>query len=431
MASHDSVNSAEGLVLTMLVVGYVLWFALSRLRRWRPDLRIGQPLVVAIALRVLAVAGINATSLATSVRGGDETTFLDLANTLAATPWGRGFLPHHSFQLQTVLFAAQIKAFALSTTALRMTQIGISMLGIVLIAAAVYDLAGARPARLTMWLCAIEPANLLFNSGLLKEPLMVLASGLVVFGATKIWRGLQLDGIVWAAVGGLIAIYTRSYAGWFLVSAAVFVLLHSALRRLDRPGRATSVILAVVALAFVVTPTLLTVTSSKSLQTLQQSQDANASGGVTATGQANSDNLALEQVDFSTRGAVFRNVWGRMFDLMFRPYPWQLQNSSQQIGAVGSVVALAGLVALIYYAVRARRDIVSYTAPLLYPFLFLMTAYALSAGNAGTGFRYRSHLMLLGAGMLAILRERVLLARSSVPGSEATASAGAREMVVA
>ena len=141
------------------------------------------------------------------------------------------------------MFAAQIKAFALSTTALRMTQIGISMLGILLIVASVYDLAGPRPARLTMWLCAIDPANLLFNSGLLKEPLMVLASGLVVFGATKIWRGLQLDGVAWAAVGGLIAVYTRSYAGWFLVSAGVLVLLHSALRRLDRPGRATSVIM--------------------------------------------------------------------------------------------------------------------------------------------------------------------------------------------
>jgi hypothetical protein len=431
MASSDTASSAEGLVLTMLVVGYVLWFTLSRLRRARPALRIGQPLVVALALRVLAVVGINATSLAATVRGGDETTFLDLANVVAATPWGRGFLPHHSYQLQTELFAAQIKAFALSTTALRMTQIGISMLGIILIAVSVYDLAGARPARLTMWLCAVEPANLLFNSGLLKEPLMVFASGLVVFGATKIWRGLQLDGIVWSALGGLIAIYTRSYAGWFLVSAAVLVLLHSALRRLDRPGRATSVIFVVVAIAFVATPTLLTVTSSRSLQTLQQSQDANTGGAATATGQANSDNLALEQVDFSSRGAVLRNVWGRIPDLVFRPYPWQLQDSSQQIGAIGSLVALAGLVVLLYYGVRARRDVITYTAPLLYPFLFLLIAYSLSAGNAGTGFRYRSHLVLLGAGMLAILRERVLVTRAAHVESGGAAAAGPREMVAA
>jgi hypothetical protein len=431
VGSQNTLTSTEGLVLTMLVAGYVLAFVLLRLRRSRPGLRIGQPLVFGIALRVLAVFAINATSLDTSVRGGDETTFLDFAHVLAGTPWGHGFLPHSPYQLQTVVFAVQIKAFSLSPTAMRMTQIGISMVGIMLIAASVHDLAGPRPARLTMWLCAVEPANLLFNSGLLKEPLMVLASGLVVFGGTKIWRGLQLDGAVWAALGGLIAIYTRSYAGWFLVSASVLLLLHSALRRLDRPGRATSVLFAVFAIAFVTTPTLLTVTSSKSLQTLQASQNGNAAGAATATGQANSDNLALERVDFSTRGAVVRNLPGRIFDLIFRPYPWQLQDSSQQIGAIGSLVALFGLAALLFYGYHARRDLVAYTAPLLYPFVFLLIAYALSAGNAGTGFRYRSHLVLLGAGMLAILRERVMVARAQPAEAGEPDSARARQMVVA
>jgi hypothetical protein len=431
VGSQNTLTSTEGLVLTMLVAGYALAFVLLRLRRSRPGLRIGQPLVFGIALRVLAVFAINATSLDASVRGGDETTFLDFAHVLAGTPWGHGFLPHSPYQLQTVVFAVQIKAFSLSPTAMRMTQIGISMVGIMLIAASVHDLAGPRPARLTMWLCAVEPANLLFNSGLLKEPLMVLASGLVVFGGTKIWRGLQLDGAVWAALGGLIAIYTRSYAGWFLVSASVLLLLHSALRRLDRPGRATSVLFAVFAIAFVTTPTLLTVTSSKSLQTLQASQNGNAAGAATATGQANSDNLVLERVDFSTRGAVVSNLPGRILDLIFRPYPWQLQDSSQQIGAIGSLVALFGLAALLFYGYHARRDLVAYTAPLLYPFVFLLIAYALSAGNAGTGFRYRSHLVLLGAGMLAILRERVMVARAQPAEAGEPDSARARQMVVA
>jgi hypothetical protein len=431
VGSQNTLTSTEGLVLTMLVAGYVLAFVLLRLRRSRPGLRIGQPLVFGIALRVLAVFAISATSLDATVRGGDETTFLDFAHVLAGTPWGHGFLPHSPYQLQTVVFAVQIKAFSLSPTAMRMTQIGIAMVGIILIAASVHDLAGPRPARLTMWLCAVEPANLLFNSGLLKEPLMVLASGLVVFGGTKIWRGLQLDGAVWAALGGLIAIYTRSYAGWFLVSASVLLLLHAALRRFDRPGRATSVVFAVFAIAFVTTPTLLTVTSSKSLQTLQASQNGNAAGAATATGQANSDNLALERVDFSTRGAVVSNLPGRILDLIFRPYPWQLQDSSQQIGAIGSLVALFGLGALLFYGYRARRDVIAYTAPLLYPFVFLLIAYALSAGNAGTGFRYRSHLVLLGAGMLAILRERVMVARAQAAEAGEPELGRPRQMVIA
>ena len=37
---------------------------------------------------------------------------------------------------------------------------------------------------------------------------------------------------------------------------------------------------------------------------------------------------------------------------------------------------------------------------------------ALSAGNAGTGFRYRSHLVTLGIAAAVVLREHVLVARA-------------------
>jgi hypothetical protein len=41
----------------------------------------------------------------------------------------------------------------------------------------------------------------------------------------------------------------------------------------------------------------------------------------------------------------------------------------------------------------------------VYPALFLTIAYALSVGNAGTGYRYRTHLVVLGLATLVILRE--------------------------
>ena len=403
--SDTTLRSAEGLILTLLAVSYALAYTVRRLRRRREGFRVGLPIAVGVTLRLLAVVAINATGLSAQLRGGDETTFLDLAGVLAGTPWGRGFLPHGPYQLQTVVFAIQIKLAHLSDTAMRVPQIGIAMLGILLILAAVYDLAGPRAATFAAWLIAFEPSNLFFNSALHKEPLMVLASGLVVFGGTKIWQRLDLVGIPIAGLGGLIAIETRAYAGWFLVSAVVLLLLHAAVRRLDRPGRATPIVYAVALIAFVSVPTLLTVTSSKSLQTLQQSQNANTSGATNGAG-SNGDNLADEQVDFSTRGAVITNLPKRMFDLIFEPYPWQLQDPSQEVGAVGSMVALTGLFFLLRFAWRARGNLLSQTAPLLYPFVFLLIAYSLSAGNAGTGFRYRSHLVLLGVGMLAILRER-------------------------
>lgn len=425
--SDTTLRRAEGVVLVVILVSYVLALVIRRLRRRRPDFRVGRPLILGLGLRLLAVAAINATSIQSQLRGGDEETFLDLARLLATTPLGRGFLPHGSFQLQTVVFALQIKLADISATALRVTQIGIAMLGLVLILAAVHDLAGGRASRLAAWLLIVEPASIFFNSGLSKEPLMELATGLVVFGGTKIWQRLDLTGALLCAVGGLIAIETRSYAGWFLVSAAVLLILQAALRRLDRPLRAMPIVYAAALVAFLATPTLLSITSQASLQRLQQAQDfTTGTQAASGNGGPNSDNLALEQVDFSTRGAVIRNLPQRVLDLVVRPYPWQLQDTSQRLGALGSLVALAVLLLLLVYAWRSRGQVLARTAPILYPLLFLLVAYALSAGNAGTGFRYRTHLVVLSVAMLVVLREHVLRSRVDPADVSSLASAPPR-----
>ena len=109
---------------------------------------------------------------------------------------------------------------------------------------------------------------------------------------------------------------------------------------------------------------------------------------------------------------MIRNLPQRILDLIFRPYPWQLHDTSQQLGAFGSVIALAVLALLLAYAWRSRGQILSLTAPILYPLVFLLIAYSLSAGNAGTGFRYRTHLVVLAIAMLVVLREHVLQARA-------------------
>src|SRR5690349_23680574 len=99
--SDSTLRRAEGLILVVALVAYVLAFVIGRLRRRRPDLRIGRPIAVGVGLRLLAVAAINATAVQTQIRGGDEATFLSLARYLASTPWGRGFWPHGPYQLQT------------------------------------------------------------------------------------------------------------------------------------------------------------------------------------------------------------------------------------------------------------------------------------------------------------------------------------------
>lgn len=407
--SGSTLSGDETVIISVLIVGLVLFFVFRRLKRTRPDFDIGRALTVGFGIRLAAIAAIAATSISSTIRGGDEVTFLDFARHLASTPWGTGFLPHGTYQLQVVLFAIQLKLGGFTQGALRVTQVGIAWMGVLLILAAVYDLAGRRPARLAAWILALEPASIFFNSALHKEPNMELAAGLIVFGGTMIWKRLDVRGILLCALGAAIAVETRSYAGWFLVAAAVLVLLHASLRNLDRPLRAMPLIYAVIFAGFLVAPVLLQVSSKKSLQTLQQSQTANAQAQGTGTSGPNSDNLALERVDFSTRGAVLKNLPKRIRDIILRPYPWQLGDTSQRLGAIGTLAAYALLLLFIRYAWRSRGQVLSRAAPLLYPMLFLLIAYALSAGNAGTGFRYRTHIVTLAAAVVAILRERALL----------------------
>ncbi len=409
--SYIGLEQVEGVIVALLVVSFLFWFLIRKLSASRPELRIGRPVAVGFGLRLAAIAGIGASGLDATLRGGDETTYLDLAKILAATPFGHGFLPHSGFQLQTVLFATELKLGFLSVGAMRIVQVGIALTGVILILVSVHDLAGGRAARIAAWLLAFEPASIFFNSGLHKEPNMELAAGLVVFGGTMIWKRLDVRGLFLFALGGLIAVETRSYAGWFLVASAVLLLLHAALRSLDRPLRAMPAIYGVAAVAFVATPVLLQASSKKNLQVLQQSQNANATGAGEGTG-ANGSNLKLEQVDFSSRGAILKNLPKRVRDLILEPYPWQLGDTSQRFGALGTLFAYAVLLLLIRYAWLSRGEIFPRAGPLMYPLLFMLVAYALSVGNAGTGFRYRTHLMTLAICVMVSLRESALRRRA-------------------
>jgi hypothetical protein len=58
--------------------------------------------------------------------------------------------------------------------------------------------------------------------------------------------------------------------------------------------------------------------------------------------------------------------------------------------------------------------VLALAAPILYPLFFLLIAYSLSVGNAGTGFRYRTHLVTLAVAAMAVLCEHAK--RASEPG---------------
>jgi len=404
----------EGVIVAILLVGAALMLTLRWLSRVRPDFRVGAAVTVAYVVRLLAIAALNATGLGASLRGGDETTFLDYATHLAQQPLGHGDFPHGLYQLQTVVFAMEIKLGFLNETAMRVVQVGIALLGVALMLGAVYDLGGPRAARLAAWLLAFEPASIFFGSELHRESLLELAAGMTVLGCTWVWQRLDIRGILLAALGCLIAIEIRSYAGWFMACGVTMIVLHASLRHMTMKLRALPLLYGIIVVALIVAPTLYAATGGKNLKRLQSSQQANAYGIGEGSGTANSDNLALEQVDFSSRGAVITSLPTKVRELLLEPYPWQLDDASQMFGAVGTLVVYAVILLLVRYMWLSRGHIFERAGPFLYILLTQMIAYSLTVGNAGTGFRYRSHLTMLAIAALAILRSRVREQRPSL-----------------
>jgi hypothetical protein len=192
------------------------------------------------------------------------------------------------------------------------------------------------------------------------------------------------------------------------VTGGLLLILHASLRQMNSKLRSVPLVYAVAIVIAAATPAVLAVTARDSLeQNLQGSQDANTDPNA-QRGDVSSNNLSLERVDFSSRAGLITNLPRRIRDVLLRPYPWQVANPSQQLGAIGTLVALMALYLLFRYGWRNRGQILARTAPIVYPAVFLLMAYALSVGNAGTGFRYRTHLVLLGLAALVVLREHAL-----------------------
>jgi hypothetical protein len=384
-------------LLVLLAGSYAIYLVARRLGRSREGLVIAAPLFVAFALRLAAAAALDQLSIAQNLRGGDELTFLARAKDVAALPlMGPDSIDKLVSELHTFIFSIHYRIFDLTPPALmlRIEMVVLAVLGIALLSAAVYELAGRRAALIAAWILALEPANIFFSGLIHKESLMYLAEGLVAFGGATLWKRGELRSLVPMAAGCLIAIATRPYVGWFLAGAAAAVVLHASLTR-QRGLRSFALTTSMVLLICAFIPMVWAQSSNKNLRDLQQSQDANAAD--------HSSNLSLERVDYSTRSKLIVNLPQRISDVIFRPFVWQTQNASQQLGAIGTLVVLAALALLAAAIARNRRAIMQQAAPLVYPALFMLIAYSISAGNAGTAYRYRTHLVGLAVSLIIVL----------------------------
>ncbi len=395
--SDQSLYSSLATLAMIVLMGGAIVLLIGSLSRTRPGFAIGSAAVIAFGVRVVAAGLISLTPVAQSLRGGDEVGFLVRANLIAETVPGSDQWTHALLrELHVFTLAVQRYVLESPELAMRVTQVGIAVIGLVLLAAAVYELAGPRASVLSMWLLAFEPASIFFSSLLHKEANMLLAIGLVALGGAKVWKRGEPRNLIMVVAGCLIAVATRHYAGWFLIAAGAAILLHAGLRAEHRTAiRSLALVASVVLFAAVTAPTVLNASTSESLEeNLQLSQEMNASDG---------SNLSLERVDFSTRGAIVRNLPRRSLDVLLRPLPWQLGNISQGLGLLGTAAAYFALFFLVRCAYRSRGSIMARAGPLVYLTVFLLMAYSLSAGNAGTAFRYRTQIISLLICVVAVL----------------------------
>lgn len=384
METDGPIHDTLAIAIALFAVAYTLWLLVRRLARSRPGLRLGGPVALALALRLLAIPAVTILG-AEALRGADELGFLANAQSLADGTGGGAWLDALGSELHLFVSAVTIDFLDPPYFAVRAVHAGIATAGLALAAAAVHDLAGPRAGRIAMLVLAVEPTNIFFSGVVHKESLMMLAGGLVALGGARAWvRGDHLA-LLPIVLGCLIAVATRSYAAWFLISASVVILLLTGARTAGTSGRAaTGLTMLAVAFALFAAPTVIDATSEESLErNLQGSQDANTS---------DDSNLGLERVDFSSREAILANLPVRIRDVLLRPYPWQLDNRSQQFGLIGTIVLIVGLV-LLARAPRRPSDVLRHAGPLLIIGLLLLVAYSLSAGNAGTAFRYRTHVV--------------------------------------
>jgi len=388
----------ELLCVLIAVLGslYALHFLLRRLGQREGELRIARPIYIGFALRFAAAVGLGQVAISRDLRGGDELTFLARAEDVSALPLGGAdSLDKLSSELHTFLFSLHYRIFDVAPPELmlRIEMVLFATVGVALMAAAVHELAGARAGAIAAWVLALEPATLFFSSLLHKEPIMYLAEGLVVYGGAVLWKRGRMVALLPMVAGCLIAVATRPYAGWFLTAAAAAVVLHASLTR-QRGLRSLALTTTCVVLIGVSGPVVWDASSTENLRELQQSQDANA---------RSTSNLALEWVDYSTRERMILNLPQRVRDVVLRPYLWQTENASQQLGAIGTLVVLGCIAMLLISVVRDPRAIMRQAAPFVYPAAFMLIAYSLSAGNAGTAYRYRTHLVGMAIGLTIVL----------------------------
>lgn len=389
----------EGLAFLLALSAWswsLLWLS-RRFCRSRPGLQLAKIALAALLARVSVAVLVSALPNSETLRGPDDGGFFSQGMSMGdLSPFASDWLEQLSGRAHVVFIGVQASVLgAPGDLALRVTQISLAVAGILFMVAAVYDMAGPRAAMIAGWLLAFEPSHLFFSGLFHKESLVLLAEGIAALAAVRMW--IRRDAVAWAllATSVMVAMSVRPYAAILMLGGAgLLTSIHAHLRRLaPMKPRNIPAALAIAACALlVVTPIALG--GREELSHLQRSMNVQA---------RNNANLALSPVDFSSPTSALANFPGRAADFLFRPYPWQIQNSSQRAAVPGTLVAWAVLLIALIGCLLTARTVLPRAAPVLYLLGTTLIIYAFTTGNAGTGYRHRVHVVFFGIALVAVV----------------------------
>jgi hypothetical protein len=381
--------------VTLMALGWLIVGLVRVARRTRPGLELARPLAAAAATRIGVAALVAAVPALRPLRGPDEINFLIEAHRLAEDSSFLGPMPRGLLANLHVGYMGMQERLLEPTSdfPFRIGHIALAIVAIAIVAIAVTDLAGPRAGRISAWILAFEPTNVFFSGVLHKEAPMLLGEALVILGAVRMYQRRDALALLFMAPGIAIAWFARPYAGAALLVACAAVCVHAALRRLGPERRRAPRMLVGVGLAAIVAAAAAPAPAAV-FRTVQLSQNANAT---------DASNLALDPVDFSSLTSTGTHLGPRVKALLLQPYPWQVANANQRAGVIGTAAAWLLLTLTVMLAVTRLRLVVTTLMPLLYVIGALTLIYTLSAGNAGTGFRYRTHILVVLVAIFAVL----------------------------
>jgi hypothetical protein len=413
MRTDEALYEFECALLAVLAGVFLLIKLVGRLNRRPGREGLLVPVLAAFGIRVVVTLGVAALGpLGSRLRGPDDPAFLDAAQSIANEPLGSSAWGATSEgALFPSLLAIQIRLLGdPGATSLRLVQCLVATIGIAFIGAAVADLAGSKAGVVAAWILAVEPSNVFFSTILQKESCVVLGAGRVVFGVVHgIAKRTVLSGCI-TALGLLVVFAVRPYAAAFLLCALILIALHVGLRHLwpdkVRIAAATfGIMICLVGFAVALGPVL-----DRALERLQTVHDLQL---------AQDSNLDLAPVNLTTPSGLATAVPQRLYDFFAKPYPWQLANVEQRLGAIGTVITWTLLLLVLVVLVRNRRFTLSRGWPMIYIMACLVVGYAITITNSGTGFRHRIHFIVVLTVLAGIAYASTPRGRASTGGERA------------